>query len=132
MVSPYTSELRLQLGLYEISTVYKAVYLFLGRAFFHLQAVDGELVISIRPKTPSDKIYELIGELQNELIEQRVRDLVSSETEEIRKILYAQAFSRTNLVLQARDVKNALSDPEGIGLREGNSRGVRKATGHDV
>ena len=68
---------------------------------------DGKL---LKPKMASDTIELLTGEFCNEVLDQELREAVAQETEAVRNLLLAQAFSATSLLDEMGDTGDYRAD----------------------
>jgi His-Xaa-Ser system protein HxsD len=114
---------RVDTSMYPISAVTRAAYKFTAR--YHVairrEAEDSSIVtVTLTPKSPSilDATAErvLMGDFENELIDQRLRESLEAEFGALRELIVAHAFSDTNLLDPARDDGDYVEDPLGIGL----------------
>lgn len=93
-------EFTIDSALYPIETVLKSGYLFLDRVFFYAETSKdpSTIRVHIKLKDSAGDLSRLAAEFCNELVNQRVRDLVSKETATIRSLIVAQAFAETDLL----------------------------------
>jgi His-Xaa-Ser system protein HxsD len=107
---------RLQPDLYGESAVAAALHRFTDRCFVHLERADGGwLLCRVVPKREQDDARLLAGQLANEMLDQMLRHRLSIETEPIRRLILAQAFSRTNVAHPELDDADPAQDPLQIG-----------------
>jgi His-Xaa-Ser system protein HxsD len=87
-------------SLYTIDALFRTCYMFTDRAFLYLRRATPSVVeVHISPKGEvGDGLFALAGEFCNELVDYRVRSLVSAETGKIRELIVAQAFAEGNLI----------------------------------
>jgi His-Xaa-Ser system protein HxsD len=118
---PVNVPIRIDTTLYPISAVTRAAYKFTAR--FHVairrEADDSPwIVVTLTPKIPTEATCGrvLIGDFENELIDQRLRETLEAEFGAVRELIVAHAFSDTNLLDPARDDGDYVDDPLGIGL----------------
>ncbi len=114
-------------SVYRLDAIKKAALKFAGT--FHIlisSATEGVATVSLSPKSGTVDPMGAVGEFQNEVLDQELREVVVRETEGIRNLLLAQAFSATSLVDAAGDEADYRLDPLGIGspdaARGSNSR----------
>ncbi len=107
-----TGLIDLDASVYDLTSIFKTCYLFTDNCYLYLTRPSKEkIVVRIKPKPESNRdIASVKGEFLNELINQRVRNVVNSETGKIRELLVAQAFSESNL-LDSSSGKDYLKDP---------------------
>ncbi len=92
--------------LYSDEEVLKAAYKFSGRAFVRLVRKDEGMEVSLESKFPNDDSQRMMGEFENELLDQRLRTIVAAETSGIRDLIMAHALS--NAVLIRPDLESGL------------------------
>jgi His-Xaa-Ser system protein HxsD len=82
---------------YATEAVQKAAYRFIDRMAVNLQVTDThvrcEIFVDPEVRMPDD----VIREFQKEVLDQHLRLKIASETESIRHLILAHAFSRTGL-----------------------------------
>lgn len=89
-----TLRVELNLALYPLSVVFKACYLFTDRTFVYLCPVSPNQVhVYLKAKRNDLDLRALAGEFLNELVNQRLRFDIATETGKIRELLVAQAFA---------------------------------------
>lgn len=89
-----TIRYRVSTDLYSKEAVFRACYQFTDRCFLFLElAADGAIVVEFRKRHPSADLTEVVGSFANELINQKVRADIARETQGIRELIVAQAFS---------------------------------------
>jgi His-Xaa-Ser system protein HxsD len=92
--------LRVDLGVYTLDALLRSAYRATGKAYLHLQREgDSMVVVRMRPKNKSTNPDDLIREFLNDVLDQRLRRLISDETSTTRELIMAHALSKTNLVL---------------------------------
>ena len=107
---------RVQPELYGEGAVAAALHRFTDRCFVHLErTADGWLLCRVVPKRTQDDVRALAGQLANEMLDQMLRHRLSVETEPIRRLILAQAFSRTNVAHPELDDSDPADDPLRIG-----------------
>lgn len=85
---------------YRLSAIKKAAYKFGDRCHVLIEPVGDvtRVKICLRPKRLLDSPQHLLGEFQNEVLDQELREAVAAETEGVRNVIIAAAFSATNLL----------------------------------
>lgn len=107
-------EVELDAAVYRLDAVKKAAYRFGDRCYVTLDTQKPGLIRAVLvPKAAGDSA-ELIGEFKNEVLDQELREVVAKETEAVRNLLLAQAFSKTALLDPAGDTADFRADPLGI------------------
>src|SRR5271157_2664071 len=84
---------------YRLSAIKKAAYKF--QKHFHSVITtqdNGSIEVVLKTKTPISNLEKLVGEFCNEVLDQDLRELVAEQTEGVRNLLLAHAFSQTSLV----------------------------------
>src|SRR5579862_6273414 len=95
------SELTLEFDpkIYSLTAVKKAAYKFGDRCHVQIEKVgERQTRVTLRPKRTMENLHFLAGEFRNEVLDQDLRETVAQETEGIRNLLLAQAFSETSLL----------------------------------
>jgi len=102
---------------YHLSAIKKAAYKFESR-FHTLIATrdDGSIEVVLKAKAPLDNLEHLAGEFCNEVLDQDLRELVAEQTEGVRNLLLAHAFSQTSFVGTELESADYHQDPLGIGI----------------
>jgi His-Xaa-Ser system protein HxsD len=100
-------------SVYGLTAVLKSGYQFTGRAYLHIQRTgEGELEIRLRPKQAGINPDDLAGEFLNDLIDQRLREIVAKETQAARDLILAHALSKTSLLHLELETTNPFPDHE--------------------
>jgi His-Xaa-Ser system protein HxsD len=84
---------RVDTALYSREAVFRACYQFTDRCFLFLEPADAAIVVEFRKRSPSAHLADIVGSFANELINQKVRADIARETQGIRELIVAQAFS---------------------------------------
>ena len=100
---------------YSVETVMKTCYLFLDQCYLFVEP-EGEDKIKVyfTPLNSADNMLELIGEFSNRLIWQETRSRVAAETQAIKELIVAQAFSEANIISGTATAADYNLDPTGI------------------
>ena len=69
----------------------KAAYTFTDKFYIHLQSDHNDYIVDIKPKEPEETIS--CEEFNNEIIAQQVRQIVQKQTNDLRTLIMARAFS---------------------------------------
>src|SRR5438105_5569162 len=89
-----TLRVELNLDLYPLSVIFKACYLFTDRTFVYLcPASPNRVHVYLKAKLNDHDLRALAGDFLNELVNQRLRFDIATETGKIRELLVAQAFA---------------------------------------
>ena len=105
-------------SIYTLEILFRACYMFTDRAYLYLRREkQGHVTVHITTKEQVDDPSRLAGEFVNELLDYRVRSLVSAESGKIRELIVAEAFAEGSLLDEPSedDTLNQDSDPLGIG-----------------
>jgi len=102
-------------SVYGLRPLLKSAYLFTDRAFLHLQYRD-ECTIEVRFRAKrSDADTDTIArDFLNDLIDQRLREMVAAETESTRDLILAHALSKTSLLNRDLETADPVSDPRHV------------------
>ncbi len=103
-------------SLYSSTTVLKAAYSFLDRAYFHVGDNGSSWEVWIKSKSGNDT-QQIVSDYENEIISQAVRERVFNQTKSIREMLIARAITSTMIdtedTIQRIQVENdGVSDEE--------------------
>jgi His-Xaa-Ser system protein HxsD len=108
--------MELDATIYSVGAVLRAGYKLTDRAYVHI-ARDEEsdhLIVSLLARDSRSDLGALAGELTNEMLDQRLREMVAAETAAVRELIFAQAFSEGNLLDPDRDEGDYEDDPLGL------------------
>lgn len=101
---------------YRLSAVKKAVYRFGDRCFVKIETLpDGGIQVRLTPKSDNVEVNGLEGDFLNEVLDQDLREQIAEETERVRNLLLAQAFSGLSLSDETAESADYRQDPLGIG-----------------
>ena len=83
--------------LYPETAIFRTCYLFTDRAYIFLKTEKpNEIIVEFRAKKSIENLDSVVGEFGNELINQRIRLQLGAETQKIREMVVAQAFSEAD------------------------------------
>ena len=100
---------------YRVSAVKKAAYKFGNRCHCLIATRDDNSIeVVLKPKVPLDNLEYLAGEFCNEVLDQDLREVIAEQTDSVRNILLAHAFSRTSLVNEELDSVDYHTDSLGV------------------
>lgn len=89
---------------YSLLAIQKACHRFSNQASFNIQVVQAEGANSIKVTlqhlkgTSDEALTSLVQLLHNEALEQQLREQIRAQTEGVRNLILAYAFSRTGLI----------------------------------
>jgi His-Xaa-Ser system protein HxsD len=96
--------------------VKKAAYKFGDRFHVLIETVEpGKARVVLRAKAQMDDPKNSAGEFCNEVLDQELRECIGSETDAVRNLLLAHAFSRTSLTDDGHESADYHHDPFHIG-----------------
>jgi His-Xaa-Ser system protein HxsD len=102
------------LSVYRLAAIKKATYLFMGQFNVELQ-VNGNVACVRLTKKQSPAGPDLDpASLTNAVIDQELRETIAQETEAIRNVILAQAFSGLSLIEPVGETAAFTEDPLGI------------------
>jgi His-Xaa-Ser system protein HxsD len=83
---------------YSADAIQRAAYRFSDRLSLDLQRVNGNYVCTLRLKDDlADQANDVLADFRNEVLDQTLRERIRSETEGVRNVILALAFSNTGL-----------------------------------
>jgi His-Xaa-Ser system protein HxsD len=84
--------------LYPETAVFRTCYLFTDRSYIYLRTEKPqEIIVEFQAKRNIEDLNSVVGDFGNELINQRIRLELATETQQIREMIVTQAFSEANL-----------------------------------
>ena len=90
--------IEVDLEVYGLPALLKVAYKFTDRCFVHLQKRTERIVeVRLRAKESQVSLDVIAGEFCNEVLDQRLREIVARESEPIRNLVLAHALSRVGL-----------------------------------
>ncbi|MDQ3803556.1 MAG: His-Xaa-Ser system protein HxsD [Acidobacteriota bacterium] len=103
-------------AVYSQEALFRVCYAFTDRCYLFLQPEEGSSVVKVMftRKTADCDLPTLAGEFSNELINQKVRLQIASETRAIRELIVAQAFAEADLLDRSLSEAGYADDPKGI------------------
>ena len=92
--------LQIDLAVYSLDCIKRAAYRFTDRFAIDLRVEGNEAICTLifQPSTAAVVIEPLLAAFRKELLDQDLRASISEETQEIRNLILAHAFSRTGLI----------------------------------
>jgi His-Xaa-Ser system protein HxsD len=112
----------LDTSIYRLAAIKKAAYRLSGRYRIHLETTTaGKVLVQLEALGAggSDR-GRMFSELERECLDQELREVVATETEAIRTMILAHAFSRTSLLDPLGESGDPAVDP--LGAKRGGSR----------
>ena len=120
----------LDAAVFRLAAVKKAAYKFGGRCHIDIRLANATTIrVVLRPKTEGDATAALAGEFRNEVLDQELREVVGEETQAVRNLILAQAFSRTSLLDPPGETADYRTDPLGIAGSPAADGGSTPTTG---
>jgi His-Xaa-Ser system protein HxsD len=90
--------MEVDLDVYGLQAVLKVADKFTDRCFVHLQHRSERIVeVRLRAKSSQVPLDSIAGEFCNEALDQRLREIVTRESEPVRNLVLAHALSRVGL-----------------------------------
>jgi His-Xaa-Ser system protein HxsD len=116
---------------YRLGAIKKAAYRFGDRCHVRVEPVPGGTGVRVvlRAKRVLDNPAFLAGEFQNDVLDQDLREMVAEETEAVRNLILAHAFSATSLLDADGDAADYHGDPLGTGTADTRATSGRGAAG---
>lgn len=100
-VSGDRASVRLDLRVYRLAAIKAAAYRLAAQCTIAIENVNDDYVdaVLLFRKSPTEAgVREAICNFHQELLDQELREQLRQETEPVRALILAQAFSRTNLI----------------------------------
>src|ERR1035438_9363574 len=107
---------RFDRNVYRLNAVKKAGDTYVNIFHVSIEEADGFVVVSLWPSSSNTDPEEAVGRFCNEVLDQELREEIAAETNGVRDLLLAQAFSKTSLIdseLETSDYEQASSSSEG-------------------
>lgn len=102
-------------ALYRLSAIKKAAYKFGDCFLLHLSTLEnGHIRVTLAAKEQANGPQFQVSDFPNEVLDQELREIVAEETQPIRDILLAQAFSAVSLTDAEADEADYHADPKSI------------------
>jgi His-Xaa-Ser system protein HxsD len=95
------AKLFINLDLYSLSAIKKTAYKFASQCSVFLQDKQEQelcVLFTFTEPTVSEKIQQVIADFSDELMDQDLREIIAKESEAVRNLILAQAFSKTSLI----------------------------------
>lgn len=81
--------------LFGVDTIKRAAYRLADRATFEFALSDKALTVIVSPASSEADLQAVVVDLHREVLDQDLRDRLSAETQQIRTLILASAFSNT-------------------------------------
>lgn len=91
----------LSLSVYSLNVTKKAAYKFSAEFSVTFEKIDDEQIkvcFDFNPSISPENKTTIIRQFHNELLDQDLREIVFKETENVRNLILAHAFSKTTLI----------------------------------
>ena len=85
-------------GLFKPDSIKRAAYRFADRATFEFRLDGSYLTVTITVDGTEEQLSAVVDDLHREVLDQDLRDTLSQETAQIRTLILASAFSKTQLI----------------------------------
>ena len=106
--------LTFDLSCYRLTAIQKACYRLSDQASFDIKIIDRECYVALISAS-SEKCDQVAALLRREVLDQELREVVAAETDRVRDLLLAQAFSPLSLLDRVGETADFRDDPLGIG-----------------
>jgi len=94
--------IRLDLNIYPIQAIKKTCYKFTTRFPTIIKEEDNRnsvtVALTLPQKVNKEEVNDISKQFLQELLDENLRDLISKETDALRNLIIAQAFSKTSLI----------------------------------
>jgi len=105
------------------AAIKKAAYRFGDQWFIEITAPASDRVrVALTPKSGSAPVNLVEGQFRNEVLDQELRESVAEETERVRNLLLAQAFSGISMTDSVGESGDYCADPLGISQSQSMER----------
>jgi His-Xaa-Ser system protein HxsD len=116
--------IEVDLEVYGLPALLKVAYKFTDRCFIHLQHRTERIVeVRFRAKGSQVSLDVIAGEFCNEVLDQRLREIVARESEPIRNLVLAHALSRVGLANSESESSSPPVDAQKIELSSNDDAG---------
>ena len=89
---------RFDRNVYRLTAVKKAAYKYGGTFDVLIEETDGFVSVSLRPVSSNSDPEGAVDRFCNEVLDQELREEIAAETNGVRDLLLAHAFSKTSLI----------------------------------
>ena len=102
-------------SVYRLSSIKKAAYRFGDRCYVLIHSgPDREVKVYLRLKDFGLDLSSVLGDYLNEVLDQDLRESIAEQTDALRSLIIAHAFSQTSLIDTDFEMTPYASDPSGI------------------
>jgi His-Xaa-Ser system protein HxsD len=106
-------------SVYRLEAILKATYKFTDKCYIHVEpATQDKFLVRFKTKNQCYSSQELAHEFCNELLDQELRIIIAQETEAVRNLIMAHAFSKTALIEPELEIADYIEDPLKIGRQD--------------
>jgi His-Xaa-Ser system protein HxsD len=100
--------MEVDLGIYGLPALLKVAQKFTDRCFVHLRQRNEQIVeVRFRLKSAEIPLQPIAGEFCNEVLDQRLREIVARESKPVRNLIMAHALSRTGLATTESELQRS-------------------------
>lgn len=87
-------------GVFSLTEIKKASYKFIDKFSVDFLISDHKIVCALQfsPSYSESAIKLIVMDFKKEILDQNLRTIIASETESVRNLILAHAFSRTSLI----------------------------------
>lgn len=103
--------IRFATSIYDATAVARAAHSLTDKCYVHLDQQSDTTLVRLTPRQSLTNLETCAGRLANEALDYQLRAKLQQQTEPIRRLIIAQAFSRTNLFVPELDRAGVDSDP---------------------
>lgn len=102
--------------IYSLEALLRVCYIFTDKCYLFLEWANPKTTVRVRlsAKIPDTDISLISGQFCNELINQKVRMDIATETRPIREMIVAQAFAESSIIDVSVSESSYADDPKGI------------------
>src|ERR1039458_9780503 len=107
---------RFDRNVYRLAAVKKAAYKYGDRFHVLIEETDSFVSVSLRPVSSNSNPEGAVDRFCNEVLDQELREEIAAETNGVRDLLLAHAFSKTSLIdseLETSDYEQTSRSDEG-------------------
>ena len=113
----------LDTAVYRLAAVKKTAYKFAASCHVLIEPLaEGKVRVTLRAKRVLERPEHIAGEFLNEALDQELREAIAAETEGVRNLILAQAFSGTSLLDPQGETADYRDDPLGIAQSDEQKR----------
>src|ERR1051325_181655 len=114
-MSTAMTSVTVDLTLYSLPAIFRAMYQFTGEFFVYVERRDaGSVAVHLRTKDGGAVSTDVTGGFGNALVDEQVRFTIAEETRAIRELLVAEAFAAVDLIDMTEAEGDYHADPRRI------------------